>query len=268
MPQWRRPPGVAAGTWQYVQQRAIADHYDDFVADTPLCRLDSRLILPLLSKQRSRENNLPGAKEVPATILDLGCGSGRHSIALAAAGFRVIAVDLSQPMLQTLRRKLDQQATGVLVHPLRGNLVQLGFLANQSADAAICLFSTLGMVQTQPARREVLRHVARTVRAGGLFVLHVHNRWAALREPRGFRRLARSALDAWRTAEGEFGDAVYAYRGLDEMFMHRYSRRELVADLRHSGWSIQQMHRVSIDGSRFETGARICGGFIAVCRRD
>ncbi|MCG8651180.1 MAG: class I SAM-dependent methyltransferase, partial [Pirellulales bacterium] len=65
-PQWRRPQGVAPGTWHYVNQRAIADHYDAFVADTPLCRLDLQLLddwfPPVGPDQRSR-------------ILDLGCGS-------------------------------------------------------------------------------------------------------------------------------------------------------------------------------------------------
>ena len=43
-PAWRRRRGVSTGTWQYVHQRSIADHYDEFVADTPLCGLDSDFI--------------------------------------------------------------------------------------------------------------------------------------------------------------------------------------------------------------------------------
>ncbi len=40
-------------------------------------------------------------------ILELGCGSGRHTVRLAAQGNRVLAVDASPGMLAAARRKLD-----------------------------------------------------------------------------------------------------------------------------------------------------------------
>jgi ubiquinone/menaquinone biosynthesis C-methylase UbiE len=45
-------------------------------------------------------------------VLDLGCGTGRHSAWLAAAGARVTAVDFSDGMLAEARRKLGA-ASGV-----------------------------------------------------------------------------------------------------------------------------------------------------------
>jgi malonyl-CoA O-methyltransferase len=44
--------------------------------------------------------------------LDLGCGTGRHSLSLAQAGARVIALDQSAEMLRSARQKAeDEQAT-------------------------------------------------------------------------------------------------------------------------------------------------------------
>jgi ubiquinone/menaquinone biosynthesis C-methylase UbiE len=40
------------------------------------------------------------------TILDLGCGAGRHSILLAEAGFQVVALDISQSALKALEGRL------------------------------------------------------------------------------------------------------------------------------------------------------------------
>lgn len=37
------------------------------------------------------------------TVLDLGCGMGRHCIYLAAEGFRVIGVDISTSALKTAK---------------------------------------------------------------------------------------------------------------------------------------------------------------------
>jgi len=38
-------------------------------------------------------------------ILDLGCGTGRHALRLAAAGARVVAIDFSEGMLERARQK-------------------------------------------------------------------------------------------------------------------------------------------------------------------
>ncbi len=92
-PAWRRPRGVASGTWEYVNQRSIADRYDQFVADTPLCDLDQSILQELFPRTEQQE-----------IVLDLGCGSGRTAIPLAKRGYRLIGVDLSQAMLDVCCR--------------------------------------------------------------------------------------------------------------------------------------------------------------------
>ena len=44
-------------------------------------------------------------------VLDLGCGTGRHAIPLAAAGAVVTAVDFSEQMLAAARRKPGASAS-------------------------------------------------------------------------------------------------------------------------------------------------------------
>ncbi|MCL2056642.1 MAG: class I SAM-dependent methyltransferase [Oscillospiraceae bacterium] len=46
------------------------------------------------------------AKAQGGAVLELGCGTGRVSLPLAAAGFHVTGLDLSQPMLEVFREKL------------------------------------------------------------------------------------------------------------------------------------------------------------------
>lgn len=257
-PQWRRLRGVAPGTWDYVNERSIADHYDAFVADTPLCQLDAQIL----------DKSLPGVgADRPEVVLDLGCGSGRSSLPLAERGYFVVAVDLSLRMLQVMMKKVSQSSVSGSVHPVRANLVELDCFAEHSADHAICLFSTLGMIQGSENRREMLRHVARIVRPGGSFLVHVHNRWAALLEYRGFGALARSWWRSRCKPGDEFGDFTYAYRGLEKMFMHRFSKRELVRDFNQSGWRVDTLRLVSIDGARVDPKAKIAGGFIVSCTR-
>ena len=45
-------------------------------------------------------------REGAKTILDLGCGAGRHSILLCKQGFQVVALDISETALKTLDGRL------------------------------------------------------------------------------------------------------------------------------------------------------------------
>jgi malonyl-CoA O-methyltransferase len=51
-------------------------------------------------------------------VLDLGCGTGRHALALAAAGATVTAVDFSAGMLAVARGKPGAEAIHFIVHNL------------------------------------------------------------------------------------------------------------------------------------------------------
>ncbi len=271
---WRRPPGVAPGTWHYVHQRSIADHYDAFVEAAAVCRLDSEIltkVLPGVSDPATR----------PETVLDLGCGTGRTALPLARRGYHVIAIDLSEPMLAVLNQKIAAETTSGTIYPIKANLVDLGGIADGQADHAVCLFATMGMVQGRANRRAAMRHIGRIVRPGGSLVIHVHNRWAALSESGGYQSLARSWWNSIRKRDTEFGDATYAYRGLRDMFMHRFSRRELTSDLKASGWKIDDFLRLAIEGDRLlgddqgsdaehpgkSKGGFVAGGFIVVATR-
>lgn len=51
-------------------------------------------------------------------ILDLGCGTGRHSVWLAKAGAAVTGIDFSEGMLEEARRKPGAQSVRFLAHDL------------------------------------------------------------------------------------------------------------------------------------------------------
>ena len=235
------------------------------MADTPLCRLDEQIVA----------THLPSLKSESQTALDLGCGTGRLAIPLAARGYRVVAIDLSRRMLEQMlskSRSIDR-ADGQNSHlpanlmAVQANLVELECLNTGSADHAICMFSTLGMIQGHSNRVDFLRHVHRAVRSDGKLIVHVHRRWAALRESGGVRRLFRSWIDSIRQHGSEFGDATYAYRGLEDMFMHRFTVRELVSELNAAGWTVQQLDRVDLRGDALTDSRWDSSGLVVVSRK-
>jgi len=247
---------VNRGLWEYSQAEHIAFDYDDAFAAHDLFEFDEAVL--------ARHFQQPG------TLVDLGCGTGRILIPFAQRGFRTIGVDLSPHMLEVVREKAE--LAGVAVDRVRGNLVELDFLADGCADYCICMFSTLGMIRGSAHRRCVVEHARRILRPGGLFALHVHNRWYNLFNPQGRAWLLRNACGWLLGQPQEPGDKFYDYRGIPQMFMHVFTRRELTRLLAGAGLRIIEL--IPLDTARRHAlphpwllGRLRANGWIAVCQR-
>lgn len=109
----------------------------------------------------------PRAARAQMRVLDLGCGSGVHTAFLAAEGFPVTAVDISQSGIDNTRRRLAARKATAELHVSSADA--LPFLA-ASFDLVICaaVFDAAGPAVAQGAVREA----ARVLRSGGrgLFV--------------------------------------------------------------------------------------------------
>src|ERR1051326_3378681 len=176
VPDWRLPPGVTRGLWDYLHDADIARNYDASLAGSALFASDQRFA--------ERQFDRPGR------LIDLGCGTGRLLVPFARRGYWVLGVDLSAEMLKKTGERADEP--GESVHRLKANLVDLACLRDESFDYAACLFSTLGMIAGSDHRRRVIRHTYRLLRPGGRFVLHVHNRWFNVWDPSGKKWLVQN----------------------------------------------------------------------------
>lgn len=225
------PPGVNHGLWDYLHEPAIASNYDASMAGTPLFRIDQEFV----------ERHCPPA----GRLIDLGCGTGRLLTAMAQKGHWVLGVDLSASMLAVAAEKARQ--TGVAVQLLQANLTQLDGLADGTFHCAACLFSTLGMVLGRAARERVVAHVFRLLRPGGIFVLHVHNRWFHIWTGPGRRWLLANAVKAWRGKEEEAGDRVMpVHQGIAGLTLHLFTRSEAVRLLQSAGFRVVEVKPISL----------------------
>jgi CBS domain-containing protein/SAM-dependent methyltransferase len=108
-------------------------------------------------------------------VLDLGCGSGRHSLALGERGLQVVGYDLSEPLLEVARHDGAQRWFPIAF--VQGDMRTLPY--QDAFDAVICYFSTFGYFSDDDNRR-VLDQVSTALKPGGKFLLDVTNRETAL----------------------------------------------------------------------------------------
>ncbi len=105
-------------------------------------------------------------------ILDIGCGTGRHSVELARRGYRVTAVDLSESMLARAREKARE--AGVEVEFARADARSLPF-SNEFDLALMLCEGAFPLMETDDMNCMILQSAARSLRDGGKLVLTTLN---------------------------------------------------------------------------------------------
>ncbi|MCX5393913.1 trans-aconitate 2-methyltransferase [Streptomyces sp. NBC_00094] len=105
------------------------------------------------------DDRMPGA----ASLLDIACGTGAHLARFAERYARVEGVELSESMLSLARTRLP----GV---PLAlGDMRD--FDLGRRFDAAVCLFGSIGYVDSADQLDATLRSFARHLNPGGVLVV-------------------------------------------------------------------------------------------------
>jgi SAM-dependent methyltransferase len=104
------------------------------------------------------------------SLLDLGCGTGRHAGELVRRGFEVTGVELSPSMVERalrLRSSLEPELSAKLAFA-RGNA--LDFRAERRFDVVTALFHVLSYQTENSAVRRFLQTAHEHLREGGLFL--------------------------------------------------------------------------------------------------
>lgn len=100
-------------------------------------------------------------------ILDIGCGTGRHSIELAKRGYQVVGVDLSESQIK--RAKEKAKAQNIQIDFLIQDARKLTF--NQQFDLAIMLCEgAFPLMETDEMNFEILQNATRSLKNNGKFI--------------------------------------------------------------------------------------------------
>ena len=116
-------------------------------------------------------------------ILDVGCGTGRHSIEFARRGYQVTGLDFSVGMLAEAR-KLASSA-GVDVEWILEDATN--FTTDKTYDGAICMLeAAIGLIPVDGTSHThdlaVMSNVRRALKKGGKFVVEVPNAYRMIRQ--------------------------------------------------------------------------------------
>jgi cyclopropane fatty-acyl-phospholipid synthase-like methyltransferase len=106
-----------------------------------------------------------------STILDLGCGRGRHAINLARKGYRVTGIDLSEQAIETAKQKKEELGLNNVNFQVRDMRNPLP----SPFDAVVNLFTTFGYFIKDDENALVLDSVCQMLEPGGIFVLDYLN---------------------------------------------------------------------------------------------
>ncbi len=105
-------------------------------------------------------------------ILDIGCGTGRHSIELARRGYTVVGIDLSESLLQRAREKASGQNLPIIFQ--KQDARNLPFF--HEFDLAIMLCEgAFPLMETDEMNFQILQNAANALKPNGKLIFTTLN---------------------------------------------------------------------------------------------
>jgi SAM-dependent methyltransferase len=144
-------PAFAPGTYG----ESFADVYDDWYAD----------VSDIAGTVRAVAASAGGG-----LVVELGAGTGRLAVPLAEAGCRVVALDVSAPMLGRLAERLGRSDETPPVLPLVADMTEPA-LRPGCASVVLVAFNTLFNVTDPDAQQRAVDRAADLLAPGGRFVV-------------------------------------------------------------------------------------------------
>ncbi|MEW2575431.1 class I SAM-dependent DNA methyltransferase [Streptomyces syringium] len=216
---------------------AFATRYDSWFAPSDRVTEDTAGALAGLAKSAG-----------PGPVLELGIGTGRVALPLAARGVEVHGVDISPAMVEQLRAKPGG----------RDIPVTLGDFRTADARGPYALVyvvnGAFAELPTQDAQVDCFAHAARLLRPGGLFVLDAH-------VPEALASGANGAPAGGQVLSTRGGETVLRFRDMDRA-EQRYRSHYIVLSSGAAGGV--EMHRTTVSfryaaASELDLMARLAG---------
>ena len=181
-----------------------------------------------------------------ASVLDIGCGTGRTTIPLHKIGFKVTGIDFAPKMIELAKRIAHKKRIGVKYKvndatdlTFKSDTFDYAFFANQGWT----------MIPFNEDRLKALIEIERILKLGGIFIFTSH-----LRSWRGNKfflwawqwlRLKICKLPWLDTNEFEFGDRYFSIingnKIYKKQFIHIPSLKEVIGEIKKCNFEILEI---------------------------
>ncbi|MDJ0675345.1 MAG: class I SAM-dependent methyltransferase [Calothrix sp. MO_167.B42] len=151
-------------------------------------------------------------------ILDIGCGTGRHSIELAKRGYKVVGIDLSESMLQRAKQKALEANLQIDFHI--NDARNLPFSHEFDLVIIICE-GAFSLMETDEMNFQILQSAANALKSNGKLIFTTLN---------GLFPLFHSVQD-FMDANTKEGNTIYDNHSFDLMTFRAHNTISIEDDL-------------------------------------
>ena len=193
-------------------------------------------------------------REKVKLVLDMACGSGRHAISFAQAGFDVTAIDLSENLLNVAKSNAEKEKVNVdfILSDIRK------FNPEKKFDLVLNLFTSLGYFEKDDENAKVVQKAFELMNSGGWFVLDYFNKNYILNNliPITVENIAGKRITQTREIKNDRVEKNIIIRnGEKESYylesVRLYSKDEVIKILERTGFEIVKIFG-DFDGSKFD----------------
>ena len=150
-------------------------------------------------------------------ILDVGCGTGRHSIELAKRGYSITGIDLSESQLKRAKEKAAAEKLKIVFE--RHDARNLPFHSEFDAAIMICE-GAFPLMETDEMNYEILKSVSKSLKPKAKFIFTTLN---------GLFPLFNS-VEKFCNSTADEGNANYRNNSFDLMTFRDFSTIEVTDD--------------------------------------
>jgi 2-polyprenyl-3-methyl-5-hydroxy-6-metoxy-1,4-benzoquinol methylase len=190
------------------------------------------------------------------SILDIGCGTGEHSLNLTNAGYKLTGIDLSEAMINIAREKSKVKKKDIDFHV--SSMQDINFTNHW--DAVICMFCAINYLIGANTIKKTLRNIHDHLNKDGLLLFDYRNgipslssysptrvKWAKLGNKK-ILRISENSIDKIKQLFYTkytliiFGESEPAQICYDEHIMQYFFPLEIENYLTDSGFEIVDTH--------------------------
>lgn len=143
----------------------VKDHYDNLLAQYYSWMFGDYQAMVNKNKDFFRAHNIVPLKSSRA--IDLGCGSGFQSLALADLGFSVLSFDLSAALLEELELHCGSRD----IKTVQSDIISFQDYVSDQIEVIACMGDTLTHLESLSKIGNLFREVYKSLEPGGKFCL-------------------------------------------------------------------------------------------------